>query len=169
VTTISQKLRSSGKAEQATKTILPRHQQLRHTLRHSRLVYLLLTIVSGNAQPNHSRTVSGTSTALHEMRTMQLASQRSVRPASVVAVPSRSVARSLGQLGAPTSRRDVRAAAGGFEGFINQISVAVKNSPLNSGKKALAIAQAGNYNVEETKALLDKYIAENDVGAWVPL
>lgn len=50
-----------------------------------------------------------------------------------------------------------------FENFINGLTVAIKNSPLNQGKIQLAIAQAGNYDVEATKAALDKYIAENDV------
>ena len=70
-------------------------------------------------------------------------------------------------LRAPPGRLNMRAAASGFEGFINQLSVAMKNSPLNQGKKALAIAQAGDYNVEATKMLMEKYIAENDVGGTI--
>jgi hypothetical protein len=79
-------------------------------------------------------------------------------------VPRPTILELCSALRTPPTRHNVRAAASGFEGFINQLSVAIKNSPLNQGKKALAIAQAGDYDVEATKALMDKYIADNDVG-----
>lgn len=50
-----------------------------------------------------------------------------------------------------------------LETVINGITVLLKNSPLNAGKKALAIAQAGDYDVQGTKAKLDQLIAENPV------
>jgi hypothetical protein len=50
-----------------------------------------------------------------------------------------------------------------LEGLINGITVFLNNSPINAGKKALAIAQAGDYDVVATKAKLDKLIADNPV------
>lgn len=55
------------------------------------------------------------------------------------------------------------AASNPLEGVINGITVFLNNSPLNAGKKALAIAQAGNYDAVATKAKLDNLIAENRV------
>ncbi|KAI3433356.1 hypothetical protein D9Q98_003174 [Chlorella vulgaris] len=49
------------------------------------------------------------------------------------------------------------------ESLINSISVAVKKSPLNAGKKALAIAQAGQYDEAATRAKIDAWIANNPV------
>jgi hypothetical protein len=51
------------------------------------------------------------------------------------------------------------------ENLINSLTVALKNSPINEGKKALAMAQAGNYDQVAVKAKLDKYIADNAVSA----
>jgi hypothetical protein len=50
-----------------------------------------------------------------------------------------------------------------FEGFINGITVFLNNSPLNAGKKALAVAQAGQYDEAAVKAKVDKLIADNPV------
>lgn len=47
--------------------------------------------------------------------------------------------------------------------FINKLTVAIQNSPLAEGKKALAKFQAGNYDVEATRAMMDKYIQDNPV------
>lgn len=41
--------------------------------------------------------------------------------------------------------------------------VALKNSPLNAGKKALAKAQAGDYDAAATRAKIEKYIKDNKV------
>jgi hypothetical protein len=53
------------------------------------------------------------------------------------------------------------------ENLINTLTVALKNSPINEGKKALAMAQAGNYDQVAVKAKLDNYIADNAVSAVV--
>ena len=53
---------------------------------------------------------------------------------------------------------------GGFvEGLINNLTVAIQSSPLAEGKKALAVAQAGSYDVAAVSASVDKYIADNTV------
>jgi hypothetical protein len=41
--------------------------------------------------------------------------------------------------------------------------VALKNSPLNQGKKALAKAQAGDYDAAATRAKIEQYIKDNKV------
>lgn len=41
--------------------------------------------------------------------------------------------------------------------------VAIKQSPLNKGKVALAVAQAGEYDQAATKATVDQLIADNAV------
>jgi hypothetical protein len=41
--------------------------------------------------------------------------------------------------------------------------VALKNSPLNAGKKALAKAQAGEYDAAATRAKIEGYIRDNKV------
>jgi hypothetical protein len=41
--------------------------------------------------------------------------------------------------------------------------VALKNSPLNAGKKALAKAQAGEYDAAATRAKIQGLIADNKV------
>jgi len=48
-------------------------------------------------------------------------------------------------------------------GFINSLTVALKNSPINEGKKKLAIMQAGSYDEAAVKAKLDAYIKDNAV------
>lgn len=95
---------------------------------------------------------------MHTMKTTQLPASRSAsRPHTGARLPS-------ARVGTPASsiRRNVRASAG-FEDLINSLTVAINKSPLAEGKKALAIAQAGNYDVDATKAQLDKYISDNDV------
>jgi len=47
--------------------------------------------------------------------------------------------------------------------FINGLTVAIQKSPLAEGKKALAKLQAGNYDSEATKAILNSYIQSNPV------
>jgi hypothetical protein len=50
------------------------------------------------------------------------------------------------------------------ENIINQISVAVANfSPANAVKKAIAAAQAGQYDEAEISGKVDAYIRENPV------
>lgn len=41
--------------------------------------------------------------------------------------------------------------------------VALKNSPLNAGKKALAKAQAGEYDAAATRSKIEGYIRDNKV------
>jgi hypothetical protein len=41
--------------------------------------------------------------------------------------------------------------------------VALKNSPLNQGKKALAKAQAGDYDAAATRAKIEQMIKDNKV------
>lgn len=48
-------------------------------------------------------------------------------------------------------------------GFINKLTVAIQNSPLAEGKKALAKLQAGKYDVDATRMMMDKYIQDNPV------
>lgn len=50
-----------------------------------------------------------------------------------------------------------------FEDAINSLTVALKNSPLNQGKKALAKAQAGDYDAAATRAKIEQYIKDNKV------
>jgi hypothetical protein len=45
----------------------------------------------------------------------------------------------------------------------NNTQVALKNSPLNQGKKALAKAQAGDYDAAATRAKIEQYIKDNKV------
>lgn len=59
----------------------------------------------------------------------------------------------------------VRVQANFTENLINSLTVALKNSPINEGKKALALAQAGNYDQVAVKAKLDKYIADTSVSS----
>jgi hypothetical protein len=49
------------------------------------------------------------------------------------------------------------------EAFVNAITVAVKNSPLNAGKLALAKAQAGQYDEAAVKAKIQNLIKDNPV------
>lgn len=49
------------------------------------------------------------------------------------------------------------------EAFVNAITVAVKNSPLNAGKLALAKAQAGQYDEAAVKAKIQSLIKDNPV------
>lgn len=44
-----------------------------------------------------------------------------------------------------------------------QTQVALKNSPINAGKKALAKAQAGEYDAAATRAKIEQYIKDNKV------
>lgn len=60
-----------------------------------------------------------------------------------------------------TTRVAVR--AGFMEDAINGLTVALKNSPLNQGKKALAIAQAGQYDEAAVRAKVQSYIDNNKV------
>jgi hypothetical protein len=48
--------------------------------------------------------------------------------------------------------------------------VALKNSPLNEGKKALAKAQAGQYDEAAVRSKINGMIADNAVGVgiWQP-
>jgi hypothetical protein len=50
-----------------------------------------------------------------------------------------------------------------LEDAINSLTVALKNSPVNEGKKALAKAQAGQYDEAATRAKVEQYIADNPV------
>ena len=50
-----------------------------------------------------------------------------------------------------------------LEDAINSLSVALKNSPVNQGKKALAKAQAGAYDEAATRAKIEQYIKDNSV------
>jgi len=53
------------------------------------------------------------------------------------------------------------------EGLINQISVAVTNfSPANAVKKAIAAAQAGQYDEEAVSGKVDAYIGDNPVRTY---
>jgi len=51
-----------------------------------------------------------------------------------------------------------------LEDAINSLSVALKNSPMNQGKKALAKAQAGAYDEAATRAKIEQYI--NTIRWW---
>jgi hypothetical protein len=55
---------------------------------------------------------------------------------------------------APASRRhpSVAVRAGFGEQLINSLTVALKNSPVNEGKKALAVAQAGQVRLASVQA-----------------
>lgn len=52
------------------------------------------------------------------------------------------------------------------EDLINNISVAIKNSPLNEGKKALAIAQAGQYDEAAVRAKVEGLISASKVAVF---
>lgn len=53
------------------------------------------------------------------------------------------------------------------DGLINQISVAVTNfSPANAVKKAIAAAQAGQYDEEAVSGKVDAYIRDNPVRSY---
>ena len=75
-------------------------------------------------------------------------------------VPSRPMRRS-----APRAPR-AESGGGGFgEKIINSITVALKNSPLNAGKKALAIQQGGGQAAAEAYLpKVEALIKENKVG-----
>lgn len=47
--------------------------------------------------------------------------------------------------------------------MLGLLQVALKNSPLNAGKKALAKAQAGEYDAAATRAKIEQYIKDNKV------
>lgn len=59
------------------------------------------------------------------------------------------------------ARRSLAVRAGLGENIINSISVALKQSPLNQGKMALAISQAGDYDQAATRAKIEGLIASN--------
>eukprot|EP00879_Flechtneria_rotunda_P001282 GHRR01001431.1.p1 GENE.GHRR01001431.1~~GHRR01001431.1.p1 ORF type:complete len:186 (+),score=56.03 GHRR01001431.1:96-653(+) len=59
--------------------------------------------------------------------------------------------------------RSVRMNANPFESAINILTVALKNSPINEGKKALAKAQAGDYDNAAVRAKVEQYINDNKV------
>lgn len=68
-----------------------------------------------------------------------------------------------------TGRAAPRAEASGSFGekLINSITVALKNSPLNAGKKALAISQGGGQATAEAfLPKVDAEIAKNKVVMW---
>ena len=50
-----------------------------------------------------------------------------------------------------------------LEGVINAVTVALRNSPINAGKKALAKAQAGEYDAPAVRAKVEALIADNAV------
>lgn len=60
-------------------------------------------------------------------------------------------------------RHSVVVKANPLEDAINTLTVALKNSPLNAGKKALAKAQAGDYDAAATRAKIEQYIKDNKV------
>ncbi|WIA15661.1 hypothetical protein OEZ85_002287 [Tetradesmus obliquus] len=49
------------------------------------------------------------------------------------------------------------------EGAINWLTVALKNSPINEGKKALAKAQAGEYDEKAVRGKIEGLIKDNKV------
>lgn len=61
------------------------------------------------------------------------------------------------------------ARANPLENVINSLTVALKNSPLNEGKKALAKAQAGQYDEAAVRSKINGLIADNAVGMLVQL
>ncbi|KAL4439897.1 hypothetical protein ABPG75_002898 [Micractinium tetrahymenae] len=81
---------------------------------------------------------------------LSLAHARSVAPAGL----QRPAVRARG-------RASVVVRAGLGEDLINKLTVAIKQSPLNAGKVALAVAQAGDYDQAATKAKVDQLIADN--------
>jgi glutaredoxin 3 len=62
----------------------------------------------------------------------------------------------------PTSRRSFAVRAG-LNDVINNISVAIQNSPMAKGKAALAKLQAGQFDEEATGKKIDQLIASNAV------
>jgi glutaredoxin 3 len=59
--------------------------------------------------------------------------------------------------------RSVVTRANPLEDAINSLTVALKNSPINQGKKALAKAQAGSYDAQATRAKIENLITDNKV------
>ena len=56
-----------------------------------------------------------------------------------------------------------KAQEGGLTGFINSLTVAIQNSPLSNGKKALAIAMAGDYDEVAVKQTIESQTSQEKV------
>ncbi|GBF97393.1 hypothetical protein Rsub_09558 [Raphidocelis subcapitata] len=84
---------------------------------------------------------------------MQLA--RIHRAAPVGAPARRAAAARSPTTTAPAPQRRSIVAAGFLEEAINAVTIAVKESPLNKGKKALAKLQAGDYDEAAVRAKLE--------------
>lgn len=52
-----------------------------------------------------------------------------------------------------------------LENAVNALTVALKNSPVNEGKKKLALMQAGNYDETTVRSKVEKYVEDNPVSA----
>eukprot|EP00877_Chromochloris_zofingiensis_P006705 jgi/Chrzof1/2288/Cz11g09280.t1 len=50
-----------------------------------------------------------------------------------------------------------------LENAVNALTVALKNSPVNEGKKKLALMQAGNYDETTVRSKVEKYVEDNPV------
>lgn len=62
-----------------------------------------------------------------------------------------------------SARFSVITKANMMENIINSVSVAVKNSPLNGFKKAIAHAKAGDYDSANIKKQIDTYVSTSPV------